>query len=90
MIFVMLHAMLEVDCILTIRGRKYYKEKFSLVEPVTLYLGVDAHGKKAVCQYVPIKLTLSSLVKNARISEQVHNSFYYTNLFSVVWQVELF
>src|SRR6185436_16288085 len=34
--------------------QKYYKEKFSLVEPVTLYLGVDRYDKNAVCQYVPI------------------------------------
>jgi len=50
--------------------KTFFKSRFSYVEPVKTYLGIDAKGKERFYQYVPIKDTIKSLLSQNSVKEQ--------------------
>lgn len=50
--------------------KTFFKSRFSYVEPVKTYLGIDAKGKERFYQYVPIKNTIKSLLTQNSVKEQ--------------------
>lgn len=56
------------------RRKTFFKENFSYVEPTQIFLGSDSTGKQRYFQYVPIKETLKSLLRQPTIREQYKQS----------------
>lgn len=47
--------------------KTFFKQHFDYTEPRQLYLGTDAVGRERFCQYVPIKDTLQTLLKQTSV-----------------------
>ena len=45
----------------------YFKEHFRHVQPQSIFLGKNKHNKQCSYQYVPINLTLTSLLNDASV-----------------------
>lgn len=67
--------------------RTFYKQYFDYVEPTQIYLGSDAAGKECFCQYISIKETLKSLLRQSSVKEQYHQSKNHTSSNMVVEDV---
>lgn len=48
----------------------FFKSRFSIIEPQTIYLGQDVNGESQYSQYVPIKQTLVSLFNDGSVLKQ--------------------
>ncbi len=54
--------------------KTFYKQHFEYTEPKQIYLGTDTAGKERFCQYVPIKETLQTLLRQSSVKEQCSQS----------------
>lgn len=50
--------------------KTFFKSRFSYVEQVKTFLGIDAKGKERFYRYVPIKDTIKSLLTQNSVKEQ--------------------
>lgn len=69
------------------KRKTFYKQYFDYVEPTQIYLGTDAAGKERFCQYISIKETLKSLLRQSSVREQYHQSKNHTSTNMVVEDV---
>ncbi|XP_074657114.1 uncharacterized protein LOC141910282 [Tubulanus polymorphus] len=57
----------------TYKRKRYFKENFNYVEPVSLRLGVNSNNKEQFCHYVPIKDKLSAMLSDRTVVDQLEN-----------------
>ena len=50
--------------------KQYFEENFPYVHPQPIFLGFDENRKEQYAQYVPIKHTLTTLLKHTDVLEQ--------------------
>ncbi|XP_034231743.1 uncharacterized protein LOC117639894 [Thrips palmi] len=55
--------------------KKFWHSRFPYVSPKEIYFGLNEAGKKRVAQYVPIRDTLTLLLKDPDLKEMVLKSF---------------
>ncbi|CAN7951867.1 unnamed protein product [Ixodes pacificus] len=56
------------------KRRAYFKQKFSYVQPVQIYLGRDRNKRDCSFQYVPVLETLKSLLQNGSLADCILNT----------------
>ena len=55
------------------RRKQFYKENFSYVNPISIYLGLDKDNIKRYYEYVPIIQTVEVLLKDPSVKQQFNN-----------------
>ncbi|CAN7951307.1 unnamed protein product [Ixodes pacificus] len=56
------------------KRRAYFKQKFSYVQPLQIYLGRDGNKRDRSFQYVPVLENLKSLIQNVSFADCILNT----------------